>query len=124
MNDSHDHAPAGPARIVLAERKNAGIQVTLLWAEDTNAVAVLVRDDGTDEQFELSVEPGTDALDLRAPVCARRVAWRRLPARRIAAGGVSTLSPPALTKQTCIWCGRRIATALWRLGSTRCHDCR
>ena len=63
MNDSHDHATEGPARIVLAERKNAGIQVTLLWAEDTNAVAVLVRDDGNDDQFELSVEPGTNALD-------------------------------------------------------------
>jgi hypothetical protein len=32
MDDSRDHAPAGPARVVLAERKNAGIQVTLLWA--------------------------------------------------------------------------------------------
>jgi hypothetical protein len=63
MNDSHDHAPAGPARVVLAKRKNAGIQVTLLWAQDTNAVAVLVRDDNTDDQFELSVEPGANALD-------------------------------------------------------------
>jgi hypothetical protein len=35
-----------------------GVQVTLLWAEDTNAVAVLVRDEGHDDQFELSVEPG------------------------------------------------------------------
>jgi hypothetical protein len=75
MNDSHDHAPAGPARIVLAERKNAGIQVTLLWAEETNAVAVLVRDDGTDEQFELSVEPGTDALDTFEHPYAH-AAWR------------------------------------------------
>jgi hypothetical protein len=63
MDDSHDDAPAGPAaRRVLAERNNGGIQVTLLWAEDTNAVSVLVRDDGTDDQFELSVEPA-DALD-------------------------------------------------------------
>jgi hypothetical protein len=60
MNDSHDHGPA--VRRVLAERKNAGIQVTLLWAKDTNAVSVLVREDGTDDEFELSVEPG-DALD-------------------------------------------------------------
>jgi hypothetical protein len=61
MNDSHDHAPASPAaRRVLAERKNAGIQVTLLWAEDTDAISVLVRDD---DQFELSVEPAADALD-------------------------------------------------------------
>jgi hypothetical protein len=64
MNDSHHHAPAGPARVVLAKRKNAGIQVTLLWAEDTNAVAVLVRDDGNDDQFELSVEPGANALQI------------------------------------------------------------
>jgi hypothetical protein len=64
MNDSHHHAPDGPARVVLAKRKNAGIQVTLLWAEDTNAVAVLVRDDGNDDQFELSVEPGANALQI------------------------------------------------------------
>ena len=63
MNSSHDHTPAGPARVVLAKRKNAGIQVTLLWIEDTNTVAVLVRDEGTDDQFELSVEPGCNALD-------------------------------------------------------------
>jgi hypothetical protein len=31
MNDFHDCTPAGPARVVLAKRKNAGIQVTLLW---------------------------------------------------------------------------------------------
>jgi hypothetical protein len=37
--------------------------VTLLWAEDTNAVAVLVRDTGNDDQFELSVEPGANAFD-------------------------------------------------------------
>ena len=75
MNDSHDHATEGPARIVLAERKGAGIQVTLLWAEDTNTVAVVVRDDGTDEQFELSVEPGTNALDVFEHPYAH-AAWR------------------------------------------------
>ena len=64
MNDSHDHGPAGPARVVLAERKNAGVQVTLLWAEDTDTVAVLVRDDGNGDQFELSVEPGANALHI------------------------------------------------------------
>jgi hypothetical protein len=63
MSDSHDHVPAGSARVVLAERKNAGIRVTLLWTEDTNTVAVLVRDDGRDDQFELSVEPGANAMD-------------------------------------------------------------
>ena len=64
MHDAHDHAPASPAaRRVLAERKNAGIQVTLLWAQDTNAISVLVRDHSTDDQFELSVEPAANALD-------------------------------------------------------------
>jgi hypothetical protein len=63
MYDSHDHVPDGPARVVLAERKNAGIHVTLLWAEDTNSVAVLVHDDSTDDHFELSVDPGANALD-------------------------------------------------------------
>jgi hypothetical protein len=63
MNKSHDHAPAGPARVVLAKRENAGIQVTLLWAEETNSVAVLVHDDSTDDHFEMSVEPGANALD-------------------------------------------------------------
>jgi hypothetical protein len=40
------------------------IQVTLLWTEDTDTVAVLVRDDGNDDQFELSVEPGANALQI------------------------------------------------------------
>jgi hypothetical protein len=88
MNGSDDHPPARPAaRRVLAERKNAGIQVTLLWAEDTNAVSVLVRDDGTDDQFELSVEPA-DALDSFEHPYAY-AAWRgvdyRLADRRDAA---------------------------------------
>ena len=63
MNGPQDHTPAGPARVVLAQRRNAGVQVTLLWAEGTSAVAVLVRDEGNDDQFELSVEPGANALD-------------------------------------------------------------
>jgi len=63
MNDSHHHALAGPARVLLAKRKNAAIQVTLLWAQDTNSVAVLVHDDSTGDHFELNVEPGANALD-------------------------------------------------------------
>ena len=63
MNSSHDHTHASPARVVLAKRTNAGIQVTLLWAEDTNAVAVLVHDEGNDDQFELSVDPGANPFD-------------------------------------------------------------
>ena len=60
---SHDHTSGGAPRVVLARRANAGIQVTLLWEADTDSVAVLVRDTSTDDQFELSVEPGADALD-------------------------------------------------------------
>ena len=88
MNDSHDHAPAGPARVVLAKRENAGIHVTLLWAEDTNSVAVLVHDDSTDDQFEMSVEPGASALDTFEHPYAY-AAWRgvdyRLAGLRLAA---------------------------------------
>jgi hypothetical protein len=61
MSGSDNHAPVHPAGVVLARRNNAGIHVTLLWAEDTNAVAVLVRDDSTHDQFELSV---TNALNV------------------------------------------------------------
>ena len=88
MNDSHDHAPAGPARVVLAKRENAGIHVTLLWAEDTNSVAVLVHDDSTDDQFEMSVEPGASPLDTFEHPYAY-AAWRgvdyRLEGLRLAA---------------------------------------
>jgi hypothetical protein len=88
MNDSRDHVPASPGRVVLAKRENAGIHVMLLWTHDTNAVAVLVRDDGTDDQFELSVEPGGDALDTFEHPYAY-AAWRgidyRLAERRCAA---------------------------------------
>jgi hypothetical protein len=35
MNGPNDHTPADPARVVLAQRRNAGVQVTLLWAEGT-----------------------------------------------------------------------------------------
>jgi hypothetical protein len=88
MNDSHDHAPARPGRVVLAKRKNAGIQVTLLWAQHTNSAAVLVHDDSTNDQFELSVEPGANALDTFEHPYAY-AAWRgvdyRLADQRLAA---------------------------------------
>jgi hypothetical protein len=48
--------------------------VTLLWAADTNAISVLVRDDGTDDQFEPGVEPA-DGLDTFEYPCAYAV-WR------------------------------------------------
>jgi hypothetical protein len=88
MNSSHDHTRTSSARVVLAKRSNAGVQVTLLWAEDTNAVAVLVRDECNDDQFELSVEPGANALDTYEHPYAY-AAWRgvdyRLADLRLAA---------------------------------------
>jgi hypothetical protein len=62
MSRSNRHTHPGAERIVLARRKNAGIQVTLLWAKSTNAVAVLICDDNADDQFEVPVEPGTNPL--------------------------------------------------------------
>jgi hypothetical protein len=82
MNDFLDHGRAGPARVVLAKRENAGIQVTLLWAKDTNAPAVLVRDNGTEDQFELSVEPGANALDVFEHPYAY-AAWRGVDCRLV-----------------------------------------
>jgi hypothetical protein len=62
MSDA-DHLPrTGLARVVLARRESAGIQVMLLWAKDTNAVAVLIRDEVTDERFEVPVEQGANPL--------------------------------------------------------------
>jgi len=39
-------------RVVLASRRNAGILVLLLWASDTNSVAVVVRDTPANASFE------------------------------------------------------------------------
>jgi len=64
MSDSDHHARTEPARVVLASRANAGIQVTLLWAKETNVVTVLVHGDDTDDQFEVPVEPGANALQV------------------------------------------------------------
>jgi hypothetical protein len=81
VNDSHDHTPVDPARVVLAERKTAGIWVRLLWAEDTNSVAVLVHDEGSGDRFELSLEPGINALDAFDHPYAY-AAWRGVDFRR------------------------------------------
>jgi hypothetical protein len=56
------HAENRKPRVVLANRRNAGIRVTLLWAADTNTVAVVVRDDATHEHFELLVDAQTNAM--------------------------------------------------------------
>ncbi len=67
-------------RVVLASRRNAGIRVALLWAADTNTIAVLVRDDSTSEQFELLVEPQTNPIDVYEHPYAY-AAWRGIDYR-------------------------------------------
>jgi hypothetical protein len=76
MRRSHNREP----RVVLASRKNAGIRVTLLWATDTNTTAVLVRDDSTNEQFELLVEPEANPIDVYQHPYAY-AAWRGIEYR-------------------------------------------
>jgi hypothetical protein len=88
MNDFANTTLTGTTRVVLAKRKNAGVWVTLVWAEDTNEVAVFVRDLTTDDRFELSLGPGANALDAFEHPYAY-AAWRgvdyRLGDRRLAA---------------------------------------
>jgi hypothetical protein len=76
MSGSHNRK----ARVVLARRKNAGIRVALLWAADTNVVAVLVRDDSTDDEFELLVEPEANPIDVYEHPYAY-AAWRGIDYR-------------------------------------------
>ena len=71
MRSSDNHK----SRVVLASRKNAGIRVALLWAADTNAIAVLVRDVSTNDQFEVLVEPDTNPIDIYQHPYAH-AAWR------------------------------------------------
>ena len=54
--------PASSAVRELDYRCAGGIEVTLLWEEDTNRVFVAVVDERTSEQFELGVE-AEDALE-------------------------------------------------------------
>jgi hypothetical protein len=72
--DNHD------PRVVLASRQNAGIRVALLWAEDTNTVAVVVRDDSTDDQFELLVDLQANPIDIYEHPYAY-AAWRGIDYR-------------------------------------------
>ncbi len=71
MSVADNHRP----RVVLASRTNAGIRVTLLWAADTNTVAVLVCDDGTKQHFELVVERDANPMDVYEHPYAY-AAWR------------------------------------------------
>jgi len=88
MSDSHNSLPAPSCRPKGSRRaQERGHPGDASLGEDTNAVSVLVRDDGTDDQFELSVEP-VDALDTFEHPYAY-AAWRgvdyRLADRRDAA---------------------------------------
>ena len=76
MRGSDNHKP----RVVLASRRNTGIRVALLWAAETNTIAVRVRDDSTNEQFELLVEPETNPLDVYEHPYAY-AAWRGIDYR-------------------------------------------
>jgi hypothetical protein len=60
--------------------RNAGIRVTLLWATDTSVVAVLVHDDGTDDEFESLVEPDANPIDVYEHPYAH-AAWRGIDYR-------------------------------------------
>ena len=80
MNGSDNHSPVSPARVVLAERSNAGIQVTLLWTEDTNTAACLVHDDSIRRPVRAFSRAGRQrSARLRAPLRIRSLARRRLP---------------------------------------------
>ena len=67
-------------REVLASRRSAGILVLLLWAADTNTVAVVVRDDNTEDDFELLVEPGVNPMNVYDHPYAH-AAWRGIDYR-------------------------------------------
>jgi hypothetical protein len=49
--------------------------VTLLWAPGTNAASVLVRDDSTEDEFELVLEPEANPIDVYEHPYAY-AAWR------------------------------------------------
>jgi hypothetical protein len=68
---SHQTRP----RVALASRENGGTKVTLLWAAETNTVAVLVRDDAAKKRFELLVEPEANPFDVYQHPYAY-AAWR------------------------------------------------
>jgi hypothetical protein len=48
----------------LARRAGDGIEVALLWSEQTGGVGVFVRDERSGACFELAVESGAEALDV------------------------------------------------------------
>jgi hypothetical protein len=90
---SETNEVGGPApRVVLASRQSARMRVTLLWAAETDTVAVLVRDEGLGDQFVLAVEPCVSPLDVYEHPYAY-AAWRGVDYRtddsKVAATGCS-----------------------------------
>jgi len=79
MSGSDSNSPL----VVLAGRMNAGIRVTLLWAADTDTVAVRVCDRGTKEPFELVVDPDANPTDVYEHPYAY-TAWRGIDYRTAA----------------------------------------
>jgi hypothetical protein len=77
MSGFDDQQQSRRGRVELASRNNAGIHVTLLWAEHTNTVALVVCDDSTDDRFELALEPEANVLDAFEHPYAY-AAWRRI----------------------------------------------
>jgi hypothetical protein len=64
MTSSPDRIPTFRPSVVLANRQNFDVSVTLLWHEDTNSASVHVRDYRTAEEFELVVEDDMNPLDV------------------------------------------------------------
>jgi hypothetical protein len=64
MTRFYDPLPFQTSRIVLARRTSAGLFVTLLWATETNTLAVQVDDTQLDRQFELAIEPAVSPIDV------------------------------------------------------------
>ena len=58
----------------LAHRAHDGLQVTLLWDEESNEVSIGVVDDRTDSSFWLPIAPGS-ALDAFNHPYAYAPAW-------------------------------------------------
>jgi hypothetical protein len=47
----------------LASRESAGLQVSLFWSREDNALSVVVRDHRSGDEFSLAVEPD-EAMDV------------------------------------------------------------
>ena len=64
MNGFDAQSVTATTRVALADRASSGLVVTLLWAEDTDSLAVRVSGEGMHDVFEVPVDPGTNPLDV------------------------------------------------------------